>query len=293
MRSPILASILMPALVLAGCTASEADTQPPSATSSATTGIATAILNAGVTAEIGTAQAPVRLLFDPLYDDHFGSLEQLDDALIERIVTGEAPYDGVTAVFVSHAHGDHLSARHLNRLLAAQSEVMLVAPGQAIAQLRADDGWEARFEERMRAITLDNGEASEAFAIAGATIEAFRTPHSGWPDRHTQVHNITFRVSMPAGEGVFARVMHLGDADPGAEHYAALEDFLQRHRTSLAMVPYWHYREAGFADLLEDTFNAEAAVAMHVPIAKPSYLREIGRPFFTKAGEMVEITAVR
>lgn len=293
-------SIFVPVLVLQGAAAialtacsSAQGGQEASAPIEESAGTATSILNAGVMTELGAGEdGMVKFLFDPLYDNHFGSLAELPPELIEAIVTGAAPYDGVDAVFVSHAHGDHFSASQLTRMLAAQGELVVVAPAQALEQMRADAGWEQGFEGRVRAIALDNGEASESFELAGATIEAFRTPHTGWPERHANVHNLTFRVSAPAGEGMVGRVMHLGDADPGPEHYAALEEFLQARRTSLAMVPHWHYGARDFATLLEETFNAESAVAIHVPVAVPAGLREGSRPYFSSAGEMLEIVAV-
>ncbi|EAQ27966.1 hypothetical protein NAP1_10243 [Erythrobacter sp. NAP1] len=261
---------------------------------------ATAILNAGVMAELGgdlergdtAGTRPVKLLFDPLYDDHWGTFEVPPPELVEALVTGAPPYDGVAAVFVSHAHGDHFSEEQLTAMLAAQADLVMVAPAQALDRMREAPGWDEALAERIRTIELANGEAAEAIAIAGATIEAFRSPHSGWPDRHAEVHNITFRVSAPAGEGLSARVMHLGDADPASEHYEALTAFLQARRTSLAMVPYWHYAQGGFDALLDETFNAHAAVAMHVPIEAPGYLARGERPFFTEVGQMVEIVPV-
>lgn len=277
------------AALLSGCTASEADTQPPSAT----TGTATAILNAGVTAEIGTAEAPAKFLFDPLYDDHFGSLEQLDDALIERIVSGEAPYDGVTAVFVSHAHGDHFSASQLTRLMAAQPSVRLVAPTQAVEQMRSDGDWNATFAARIKAISLENGEQATSFEIDGARVEAFRSPHSGWPDRHADVHNITFRVTAPAGQTMLHRVMHMGDADPGTEFYEPHAEFLSSVRTGLVIVPFWFFSEDDAEALVDGMLNAEAAVGMHVPAKEPSWLAGSGWDYFSGEGQEVTVPEVK
>lgn len=296
MRTPNLipaAIILAACLAMVGC--SDAAGEAAEAASTSNPNTATSILNAGVMAELGGGSAdaaPIKLLFDPLYDDHYGAFEVPDDELIEAIITGAPPYDGVSAVFVSHAHGDHFSESQLIAMLTQQPGLIMVAPAQALEQLREDAAWDEALAERVRTIELANGEASESFTIAGATIEAFRSPHSGWPDRHAQVHNITFRVSAPAASGQSVRVMHMGDADPAPEHYAALRAFLDAKRTSLALVPYWHYARADFDALLDQTFNAEAAAAMHVPIAAPSYLREGDWPYFDGAGQRAEIVPV-
>ena len=291
------ALIAVSAILMASCSDGPARSTPELANSGKAAGVATAILNAGVMTQVGAPSEAgadgAKFLFDPLYDDHFGSLEELPPELIEAIVAGTPPYDGVDAVFVSHAHGDHFSASKLTRLLAAQDSVQLVAPEQALDAMREDAAWDDSFETRVRGIALVNGQASEAFELAGATVEAFRSPHGGWPDRHAGVHNITYRVSSPAEESMVGRVMHMGDADPAAEHYVALSDFLAAKRTGLAMVPHWFSREDDLAGLVGETLNSEAVVAMHVPANVPANLVEGELPYFSEAGEVLEIPATR
>ncbi len=254
---------------------------------------ATSILNAGVMTEMSRKQgASVKFLFDPLYDDHFGSLQQLTPELIAAIVSGAAPYDGVDAVFVSHAHGDHFSARELTRLLTAQPQVQLIAPEQAIEQMREDASWQLAFESRITAITLENGEAAQSFEVAGALVEAFRSPHSGWPERHANTHNITYRASVRSTEsGAVSRVMHLGDAAVAAEHYTALAEFLAVKRSGLAMVPFWFYQEDNLNAIIDETLNAETAVAVHVPENVPAYIADGKQAYFSSVGEVLEIPA--
>ena len=232
-----------------------------------------------------------KFLFDPLYDDHFGSLEQLPGELITAIVTGAPPYDNVDAVFVSHAHGDHFSATHLTDMLTAQPQLRLIAPGQAIERMREDAQWRRQFEARVTAIDLENGEAMPVIEFAGAQVEAFRSPHSGWPDRHAATHNITFRVSVAQIGGATGRVMHLGDADPATEHYAALSDFLAAKRSGLAVVPFWFYQQDNLSAIIDDTLNAQTVVAVHVPARAPAYLDLGAEPYFSGVGEVLEIPA--
>lgn len=256
--------------------------------------VATSILNAGVMTEHGRAEGnSVKFLFDPLYDDHFGSLEELTPELIDAIIAGSAPYDGVDAVFVSHAHGDHFSVSQLTRMLEAQSELVLVLPSQGAKRMREGADWDAEFEERVRSVALENGEASEPLMIEGATIDAFRSPHSGWPDRHANVHNITFRVSVPGKAGSVSRVMHVGDADAAPEHYEALKDFLEAERTGLAFVPFWFTAREDLDAIIDDVLNARAMVAVHVPEKVPKRLEQGEWAYFSEAGQILEIPATR
>ena len=286
-RERVLIATPLP-LLLSACAADEQALQPD-ATVLTDSGSVTSILNAGVAANIGLSGEPLKFLFDPLYDNHFGSLEQLDEALIDRIVAGEAPYDNVTAVFVSHAHGDHFSARHITRMLLAQPELQLVAPTQAVEQMRSVEEWDPTLVTRITAISLENGEQAEAFEIEGARIEAFRSPHSGWPDRHSDIHNITFRVSAASGQAMVHRVMHMGDADPGTEYYVPHAEFLSSARTGLAIVPFWFLNQDEADALIDTTLNAEAAVGMHVPAQEPVWLAGSGREYFSGEGQQLTV----
>ncbi len=286
-----LVTLTLSSALLIACTGGEA-ASPDVTNSTSGSGAATAILNAGVAAEIGAENSSVKILFDPLYDDHYGSFQQLTEPLIEAIVSGSPPYDNVAAVFVSHAHGDHFSAKHLTQMLAAQPDLRLVAPEQAIEQLRGSDLWKERFGERVTGIALENGAQAESFEIAGATIEAFRSPHNGWPDRHAEVHNITFRVSAPSSAGLAQRVMFLGDADPGVEYFAPHAEFLAAKRTSLAVVPFWFLQESDAEALFDTTLNAQAAVGMHVPVREPMWLSMSGWDYFTEVGQKAKVQGV-
>lgn len=252
-------------------------------------GQARAILNAGVMGELGGAGTPVKFLFDPLYDDHFGSLEELPDDLIETIVAGDPPYDGVSLVFVSHAHGDHFSARHLSRMMTAQPNLRMIAPAQALEKLKEAAEWEAAFEERVTAITLENGDEARRLILAGAEIEAFRSPHSGWPDRHAGVHNLTFRVTVPASNGRALRVMHVGDADPDPVHFEPHQAFLSRVRTGLVIVPFWFARGEKTPEVTKSLFNADDAVAVHIPQKEPEWLSRSEWSRFTEEGQTLPV----
>ncbi|QUL37886.1 MBL fold metallo-hydrolase [Erythrobacter sp. JK5] len=292
MHYPLISILLACCLLVAACD-DAVESAGASTSTTHETGVATSILNAGVAVHLGKTEAPAKFLFDPLYDDHFGSLEPLDNALIERIVTGAPPYDNVAAVFVSHAHGDHFSATHLNRMLAAQPGLRLVAPAQAIEEMRRGEGWDPTFAVRIEAISLENGARAETFEIAGARIEAFRSPHAGYPDRHRDVHNITYRVTAAFGTRAVHRVMHFGDADPGSAFLAPHADFLSRTRTGLAIVPFWFLSADDPQALIGTTLNAEAAVGMHVPVREPEWLEASGWEYFSGEGQTAAIPATR
>lgn len=51
-----------------------------------------------------------KILFDAFYADSYGRHMLVPDEITGSMLAGEAPYDGIDVVFVSHVHGDHFSA---------------------------------------------------------------------------------------------------------------------------------------------------------------------------------------
>ena len=288
MSKPAIIGLIGTFSLLAGCAGPEISVNESGSKVDGAASTVTSILNAGVQAQMRRANGTAKFLFDPLYDNHFGSLAEMDAALIDAIISGQSPYDGVDAVFVSHAHGDHFSAEYLTRMMAAQSDVLVIAPEPAVEAMQGHELWQASFAERITPVALKNGDAPLAFEIAGANVEALRTPHAGWPDRHAAVHNITYRVTGSDG----ARIMHLGDADPAEEHFAPHSEFFQAKRTGLAMVPFWFLNANVPASRIDETLNTQSAVGIHVPVKTPQWLIDSGKTHFSEPGKMLEIPVI-
>ena len=229
----------------------------------------------------------VKVLFDPLFDNGFGTYQMVPDDVRAAIFAGEAPFDGVDAVFVSHHHGDHFSAADMLRLLRAQPSVHLYAPAQATTAIRAiataDDTVTL---ERMTGLDLERGDPPVSIAAGGMTVDAAFVPHSGWPTRLTDVQNIAFRVSFADD----STVLHLGDADARAVHFEADADHWESRTVDLALPPYWFFESDGGVEILENRIDVRHAIGIHVPVelADPGRRSEalLGVDLFTRPGEV-------
>lgn len=227
-----------------------------------------------------------KILIDPLYQNSYDTYQLVPDQVRDAIFSGDAPYDGVDAVFVSHHHGDHFSAEDMLRLLRAQTGARLYAPAQAVAAIRqlasAED--EVLFE-RVVGLDLEYGDAPVSIDTDQLTVEAAYIPHSGWPTARTDVQNITFRITL---EGK-STVLHMGDADPRMVHFAAEEEYWQEKVVNLALPPYWFFGSAAGLEILNDQIGVQRAIGVHVPASFsdaaniPDELK--GFELFTKPGE--------
>jgi L-ascorbate metabolism protein UlaG (beta-lactamase superfamily) len=245
-------------------------------------GRATYIANEGVMVSSGALQ----ILFDPLMQDDLGTYQSPPPALLAALKAGEAPYDGVDAVFVSHAHTDHFSAEAMNAYLSRFETVRLFAPAQAVALMKSAPGWSPAFDARVNPAALDPGETI-AFGVADATILGVRIPHAGG-SRTADVENIAWRVAAPKG----ASVIHLGDGEGTAADVARAPE-LAAARTSLVLAPFWVAATNEDAAALAGRLNADGVIAIHTPADIPPDLAASGADYFSTPGETRAINAVK
>ncbi|MDX1482470.1 MAG: MBL fold metallo-hydrolase [Woeseiaceae bacterium] len=241
----------------------------------------TYIANEGVLVTAGET----RVLFDPLFEDHYAMYEAPDAQTRNRIIAGDPPFDDVDAVFVSHHHLDHFSQELMLALLAAQPDLRLYAPAQAVAAMRKSADDEALLA-RATGIAMDSGDAPMAMQFGALDILVMRVPHSGWPERHAEVENLVFRVTLDDE----ATVAHFGDAHTDPAFFKPNRSAWQERGTDLAMPPYWFFLSDGGREILESIVQPEQAIGLHVPEsipgdpqARPPEVR--GVDLFTRPGE--------
>ena len=225
-------------------------------------------------------QGETKILFDPLPLTGFGTYPDVPEKDKAAMMAGTAPYDGVDAVFISHAHRDHFSAETMNEYMVQRTDVRLIAPLQAIAMMMAAPGWDDDFKIRIAPIKLNFGAAPVRFHTDDLEIEAVRIPHSGWPGR-ADIENIVYRITL----NDLVTIAHMGDADINPDHYKPYEkSYWSRRATDLAMPPYWIYLDPDGDEVLK-IMNVNDSVGIHVPIHVPADLKASGADFFSVSGE--------
>lgn len=232
-----------------------------------------------------------RVLFDPLFKNDFDTYDPVPAEVEAALLAGTPPWDDIDAVFVSHYHGDHFDPATLLALLRAQSAVELFAPEQAAAAIRELVDGQDPVLERINGLALANSEAATDIKLGSLLIEAVRIPHGGWPNRHSHVENLVFRVTLDSE----TTVMHLGDADTGEEHFVATSSYWQERHTHFAMPPYWFFLNDEGRQIIDERIAADHTVGMHVPTEvpddpedRPDELKDVD--LFTKPGEVRSIS---
>lgn len=225
-----------------------------------------------------------KLLFDPFFHRDFGIYQTVPAPLKRKLLEGQAPFDSIDAIIISHAHEDHFNAAELMAYLMSFSTVYVFAPAQAIDAMGNVSERQA-FESliatgRVHPVHLDYGEPPWKARVGDVYVDAVRIPHAGWPGRQ-DVQNMVFRVTTREG----ATVMHMGDADPDVDHYLPHRNHWNTLRSDMAFPPYWFYLRLEGRDILDSYLNVEKHVGVHVPVIKPNQLSKGHYDVFHTPGE--------
>jgi L-ascorbate metabolism protein UlaG (beta-lactamase superfamily) len=223
-----------------------------------------------------------KVLFDPFFHNDYGQYQLVPASILSAIHQGIAPYDNVSLVFVSHAHEDHFAAKDMLEYLLKFENTRLVAPSQAIQQLKALSSFD-KIQTQVHEIDLEYQDQPISHQIGDIKFDAVRIPHAGWPSR-SEVSNLVYRVSLPYQDG-YLSVIHMGDADPNDRHFLPLASFFKAVRTEVAFPPYWFFLSQSGKNILEYRINAKESIGVHIPKTIPLDLILSGADYFFKPGQ--------
>jgi L-ascorbate metabolism protein UlaG (beta-lactamase superfamily) len=211
----------------------------------------TYVANCGVLVSSGDSKVLVDALFDkPNPDYRAPSSEVLD-----KIMKGVPPFDGVGLVLVTHNHPDHFNAALAVRYLEARPEPVLLAPADAVDAMRkAATDW-SKIEPRIVSIDLKVGE-KDTRTVKGIPVASFRTLHSG--DLESPM-NLMYLFE-PGGW----RVWHEGDSNGKPDVFQGFG--LGSAPIDLALVHYWFPLEPNCARFLQEALGPDHIALTHLPI---------------------------
>lgn len=227
--------------------------------------------------------ADKKVLFDPFFHQAFGTYQLVPEDIKQAIFSAAPPFDNLTAIIISHAHGDHFAADEVLKYLQQHPTTQLIAPEQAVIELMALAGAD-RIHPQVTGIKLAFNQQPKTLDVAGLLIDAVRIPHAGWPSR-ADVENLVFRVTLK-NQDSSVTVMHLGDADPDDAHFLPYKDHWQKRISDTALPPYWFYFSAEGRDILTDILNIKNSIGIHVPVEIPKQLKSSEEDYFSKPGEI-------
>ena len=210
----------------------------------------TYIANMGVLIDSGGT----KVLIDALFDKPNPEYRAPASETLEKIIKGEAPYDGVKLALVTHNHPDHFAPGVAIRFLESQPKAILLAPADAVAELRkAASDW-TRLEPRVISLDLKVGEIKKT-AAAGLPLTAVRTLHG----RSESPMNLMYLFDLN-GRSIF----HEGDSPGKPETFKGFG--LETASIDLAVLHYWFPFEPNIAKYLQEVFTPDHIALTHLPV---------------------------
>jgi L-ascorbate metabolism protein UlaG (beta-lactamase superfamily) len=210
----------------------------------------TFIANAGVLVSSGDR----KVLIDALFDKPNPEYRAPSPAVLDKIMKGEPPFDGVDLVLVTHNHPDHFDASLAARYMETVPGPILLAPADAVVELRkAATDW-ARIEPRVVPFDLKVGEKAER-SMKQVPVAAFRTLHG----KQEAPMNIMFLLELGGW-----RIFHEGDSPGNVDEYRGFG--LGSEPVDLALVHFWFPLEPNCARFLQEVLKPDHIVLTHLPI---------------------------
>jgi L-ascorbate metabolism protein UlaG (beta-lactamase superfamily) len=212
--------------------------------------VLTYIANAGVLVSSGDR----KVLIDALFDKPNPEYRAPSPDVLGKIMTGEPPFDGVDLLLVTHNHPDHFDAALAARYMEKSSRPLLLAPADAVAELRkAATDW-GTLESRVIPLDMKIGEKNRR-DLGRITVAAFRTLHG----KQESPMNVMFLFEIDGW-----RIFHEGDSPGNVDEY---RDFgLGGAPVDLALVHYWFPLEPNCARFLQEVLKPNHIALMHLPI---------------------------
>lgn len=200
---------------------------------------------------------PYSVLIDAFLRDPVAPYSALTPEIHKDLVAARTPFDGITAVLVSHVHGDHVQIRGLERYLLNNEDSLLMSSPPLVRALKEEARDYQAIQKRVNPIRVVTGTPTK-LEQTEVSIEFLVLPHVGKLQGDSL--NLAHLIEMGG-----VRLMHLGDADPAPVHFRSYD--LPARQIDVAMVPYWFFGSPEGLQTLRDEVRPRIVIACHVPPA--------------------------
>lgn len=226
----------------------------------------TYIANEGVLIESQGKKVIIDALFDKFYDDYLHP----DEALLEKMISGAAPYNDVNLLLSTHIHRDHFAPTMTGRFLKGHPETKLISSAQLAKSVTDDYAEGASVGKQMEGIVRDTQVHERE--VNGIMVRAFFIYHAGG-SRTQSIENMGYLVEING-----TKILHLGDSDMNPDRFKALD--LKSMGVDIAMVPYWYMADEAGIDIVKNLIAPKHLIGIHFPKAgSPLALAEIKKNF--------------
>lgn len=213
--------------------------------------VLTYIANAGVLLSSGESKA----LIDALFDNPNPEYRAPAPDVLEKIMKGAAPFDGIDLVLITHNHPDHLNPGLAVRFLEQVPGPLLVAPADAVEEMRKVASDWTKVETRVISLDIEVGK-NEKRILGKIPVTALRTLHSGGSESPM---NLMYFIEL-GGWNVF----HEGDSTGKPDDFRDVGK--AGGPVDLALVHFWFPLDPDCARCLQEDLKPGHIALTHLPV---------------------------
>jgi L-ascorbate metabolism protein UlaG (beta-lactamase superfamily) len=194
------------------------------------------------------------VLLDGCVRQPYAGYAAVPDAVWQRLLTGEPPFDTLRLVLVSHAHRDHFQVAPARELLLARRDLAWVVHREVADALAKDWGSWSLVSGAVTVVAPADGEVAR-WEGGGIAVEIRRLPHG---KARTMPENLAHVVHLGGRS-----LVHVGDAA------ASVEDLDRAGLTAggydVGLLPYWFWLADTWKPARERLGGRLGTVALHLP----------------------------
>ena len=205
------------------------------------------VANAGVRVDVEGR----RFLIDAVFRDGIAPYATPRPEARTHLEAARGEYADVDAVLVTHWHEDHFDAKAVAAHLVNNPRAVLISSPEVVSRVHAQAP--ALPADRLRGLAPEPGGVART-EVAGVTVHVLRVRHN--PTRRLPEQHVAFLV------GTHTPVLHVGDADPAADNFAALDSLPP---VAHAVLPFWYVLDDASRAMVASAIRPRHIVAVHVP----------------------------
>lgn len=190
------------------------------------------------------------VVVDGLFRDGVPPYKRVPAEELSKLEAGDAPYNKVSVVLVSHSHRDHFDQHSVAALLDARRSVQLWSSPQvcgAVLEVLARP--QAQVQQ-----TIPQAGAKAMRRFGELEVTVFRVEHGRGRE---DVQNLGHLIRMSG-----MTFLHVGDAAAPFDDLRAAN--LERERVDVALLPWWLLADPEVSGLIRNRISPKTIIVMHV-----------------------------
>jgi len=197
----------------------------------------------------------IKILIDALFG-WGGTPDDSVKGIMEKIIAGTSPFDGITLTMVTHGHEDHFAPVLVGNHLKNSPETVMICPQETGISLELNYNGFPEIKEQVMACTPGWKTAVQVTAN-GIRIKVLGLRHSDEPN--FEIPHAGYLIMV---EGY--KIVHLGDALHTIDNFDSFQ-WLKNEEIDIAFVPEWYLRYPEGKKIIDEYINPKNIVFMHIP----------------------------